>query len=41
MRKIILSKQASDKLEKLLDYLETEWSERMVGKSEAKFHKEI
>jgi plasmid stabilization system protein ParE len=29
MRKIILSKRASDKLEKLLNYLETEWSERV------------
>ena len=28
MRKIILSKQASNKLEKLLDYLQTEWSEK-------------
>jgi len=29
MRKIVLSKQASYKLEKLLNYLETEWSERV------------
>jgi len=29
MRKIILSKRASNKLEKLLNYLETEWSERV------------
>jgi plasmid stabilization system protein ParE len=29
MRKVVLSEQASDKLEKLLDYLETEWSENV------------
>ena len=29
MRKVVLSKQASDKLEKLLNYLETEWSENV------------
>ena len=28
MRKVILSKQASNKLERLLDYLQTEWSEK-------------
>ena len=28
MRKIILSKRAAVKLEKLLDYLETQWSEK-------------
>lgn len=29
MRKVVLSKQASDKFEKLLNYLETEWSENV------------
>ena len=29
MRKVVLSKQASDKLEKLLNYLETEWLENV------------
>jgi plasmid stabilization system protein ParE len=29
MRKVVLSKRASDKLEKLLNYLETEWSENV------------
>jgi plasmid stabilization system protein ParE len=27
MREVVLSKQAADKLEKLLKYLETQWSE--------------
>jgi plasmid stabilization system protein ParE len=29
MREVILSKQAADKLAKLLNYLETQWSERV------------
>jgi len=29
MRKAVLSKRASDKLDKLLNYLETEWSENV------------
>jgi len=29
MRKVVLSKRASDKLDKLLNYLETEWSENV------------
>jgi plasmid stabilization system protein ParE len=29
MREVVLSKQASDKLEKLLNYLEIEWSENV------------
>jgi plasmid stabilization system protein ParE len=29
MRKVILSKRASSKLEKLLEYLEIEWSENV------------
>ena len=29
MRKIVFSKQASNKFEKLLDYLETKWSEKV------------
>jgi plasmid stabilization system protein ParE len=29
MRDIVLSKRAAQKLEKLLEYLETEWSERV------------
>jgi plasmid stabilization system protein ParE len=32
MRKIVLSKQAADKLENLFNYLETEWSESVKQK---------
>ena len=41
MRKIVLSKRASDKLEKLLNYLATEWSERVKQNFIKKFDDSI
>jgi len=41
MRKIILSKRAANKLEKLLDYLATEWSERVKQNFIKKLDKSI
>jgi plasmid stabilization system protein ParE len=41
MRKVVLSKQASDKLEKLLDYLEMEWSENVKQNFIKKFDDSI
>jgi plasmid stabilization system protein ParE len=37
MRDIVLSKRAAQKLEKLLEYLETEWSERVKNNYIVKF----
>jgi plasmid stabilization system protein ParE len=41
MRTVVLSKQASNKLEKLLNYLETEWSENVKQNFIKKFDNSV
>jgi plasmid stabilization system protein ParE len=41
MRKVIFSKRAANKMEKLLDYLEVEWSEKVKQNFIKKFDKSI
>ena len=41
MRKIILSKRASEKLDELLDYLEREWSTKVKLNFINKFDKSL
>jgi plasmid stabilization system protein ParE len=41
MKKVVLSKQASNNLEKLLDYLETEWSKNVKQNFIKKFDNSV